>query len=62
MSLESRLEKLEAVQQAPRRQYTDMERAARYAYLLEKGGPDADRATAILAQAGDKQGHSHEQS
>jgi hypothetical protein len=61
MSLESRLEKLEAVQQAPRRQYTDMERAVRYVYLLEQGGPDADKVRAILAQSEAKQGISHEQ-
>lgn len=48
MSLESRLTKLETVQQAPRREYTDTERAVRAAYLLERGGPDADKLRALL--------------
>lgn len=47
-SIENRLARLETAQKAPSRQYTDAERAVRYAYLLEKGGPDADRARAIL--------------
>ena len=46
--IETRLAKLEAVQQAPRREYSDAERAVRYAYLLEQGGPDADNARALL--------------
>lgn len=47
-TIETRLAKLEAVQQAPRREYSDAERAVRYAYLLEQGGPDADKARALL--------------
>ena len=39
MSLESRLTKLETVQQAPRRQYSDAELAIRIDYCLEQGGP-----------------------
>jgi len=53
INLESRLTKLETIQQAPRRQYSDAERAMRYAYLLEKGGPDADKVRALLAKVGD---------
>ncbi len=49
-NLEARLAKLETVQQAPRLQYSDAERAVRYAYLLEKGGPDADKVRALLAK------------
>ncbi|HOE40608.1 MAG TPA: hypothetical protein PLB25_03080 [Rhodoferax sp.] len=47
-NLESRLTKLEAVQQTPRRQYTDTERAVRYAYLLAQGGPLADRLRSLV--------------
>ena len=52
-NLETRLAKLETIQQAPRRQYSDAERAMRYAYLLEKGGPDADKMRALLAKVED---------
>ena len=47
-TIETRLSRLETVQQAPRRQYTDTERAMRAAYLLERGGPDADKLRALL--------------
>ena len=53
INLESRLTKLETIQQAPRRQYSDAERAMRYAYLLAQGGPDADKMRALLAKVGD---------
>ena len=59
-NLESRLAKLESVQQAPRGEYTDAERAVRYAYLLAQGGPNADKVRAILAQSDANQGCSHE--
>lgn len=59
-NLETRLSKLEAVEQAPRGQYSDAERAVRYAHLLEQGGPDADKVRAILAQSDANQGCSHE--
>ncbi len=52
-NLETRLAKLEAVQQAPRREYTDAERAVRYDYLLAQGGPDADKVRALLEKVGD---------
>ncbi len=52
-NLETRLAKLETIQQAPRRQYSDAERAMRYDYLLEKGGPDADKMRALLAKVED---------
>jgi len=52
-TIETRLAKLETIQQAPRRQYTDAERAMRYAYLLAQGGPDADKVRALLAKVGD---------
>ena len=42
------------------RTLTDAERAVRYAYLLEQGGPDADKVRAILAQSDANQGCSHE--
>ena len=48
MSLESRLTKLETVQQAPRRQYSDAELAIRIDYCLEQGGPLADKVRALL--------------
>ena len=48
MNLEARLAKLETIQQAPRRQYSDAERAVKYVYLLEKGGPDADKVRALV--------------
>ena len=47
-NLEARLTKLETVQQAPRRNYTDAERAVRYTYLLAQGGPDADKVRALV--------------
>lgn len=54
-NLESRVEKLESVQVSPRREYTDAERAVRYGYLQEQGGPDADKARELLekVQGGD---------
>lgn len=52
-TIENRLAKLETIQQAPRRQYSDAERAMRYAYLLAQGGPDADKVRALLAKVGD---------
>ena len=52
-TIETRLAKLETAQQAPRRQYSDAERAMRYAYLLAQGGPDADKVRALLAKVGD---------
>jgi len=52
-TIETRLAKLETIQQAPRRQYTDAERAMRYAYLLAQGGPDADKLRALLEKVGD---------
>lgn len=60
-NLETRLSRLEVAQYAPRRQYTDMERAVRLVYLLETGGPTADRLLAMLAEADEKHGVSHEQ-
>jgi hypothetical protein len=56
MSIEARLAKLESVQQAPTREYSDAERAVRCAYLLAQGGPDADKVAALLAQVDEKQG------
>ena len=53
MSLESRLTKLETVQQAPRRQYSDAELAIRIDYCLEQGGPLADKVRALLEKVGD---------
>ena len=47
-NLGTRLTKLETVQQAPRRQYSDAERAVRCTYLLAQGGPDADKVRALL--------------
>ena len=47
-NLESRIAKLEAVQEASGREYSDMELAVRIAYLLETGGPDADKVRALL--------------
>lgn len=56
-ALESRLAKLEAIRQAPPRgQYTDMERAIRCAYLLEQGGPDADKLQKLLYRVPDESG------
>ena len=52
-SIETRLAKLETIQQAPRREYSDAERAVRYDYLLAQGGPDADKVRALLAKVGD---------
>ena len=49
-NLETRLEKLECAQaRATGRSYTDAERAVRLAWVLEKGGPTADRLLAMLA-------------
>jgi len=59
-TIETRLARLEVSKQAPTREYTDAERAVRYAYLLEQGGPDADKVRAILAQSDANQGCSHE--
>ena len=47
-NLGTRLAKLETVQQAPRRQYSDAERAVRCTYLLERGGPGAALVRALL--------------
>ena len=52
-TIETRLAKLETIQQAPRRQYSDAERAMRYAYLLAQGGSDADKLRALLEKVGD---------
>lgn len=59
MNLETRLAKLEAVQQTPHQAYTDTERAVRYAYILEKGGPDADKLRAMLENVDASQGNEH---
>ena len=58
-TIETRLAKLEAVQQAPRREYTDAERAVRCVYLLEQGGPDADKLRLLLANVDASQGDDH---
>lgn len=58
-NLESRLAKLEAVQETPHREYSDAERAVRCAYLLERGGPDADKLRALLANVDASQEHDH---
>jgi hypothetical protein len=47
-SIENRLARLETAQQAPRREYTDAERAVRYDYLQTQGGPAAEKARALL--------------
>jgi hypothetical protein len=47
-NLESRLGKLEQIQQAHRRVLSDAELAVRIDYLLEKGGPVADKVRALL--------------
>ena len=52
-SIETRLAKLETIQEAPRREYSDMERAIRCAYLLAQGGPAADKVRALLEKVGD---------
>ena len=57
-TIETRLAKLETIQEAPRREYSDMELAVRIAYLLETGGPDADKVRALLDKV---QGKKHEQ-
>jgi len=57
-NLETRLAKLETVEQTPRRQYSDMELAIRIDYLLATGGPDADKVRALLEKV---QGGDHEQ-
>lgn len=61
-TIETRLARLEIAKRAPTREYSDAERAVRYAYLLEQGGPDAAKVRAILAQADTKQECNHEQS
>ena len=56
-TIETRLSRLESVQQAPRRNYTDAERAVRYTYLLAQGGPNADKVRALLEKVpGDEHG------
>ncbi len=60
-TIETRLARLEVAKRAPTREYSDAERAVRYAYLLEQGGPDADKVRAILAQSAAKLGNNHEQ-
>ncbi len=47
-SIEIRLTRLETVQQAPRREYTDTERAVRYDYLQTQGGLASDKARELL--------------
>jgi hypothetical protein len=59
-TIETRLARLEIAKRAPTREYSDAERAVRYAYLLEQGGPDADKVRAILAQSDANRGCSHE--
>ena len=59
-TIETRLARLEISKRAPTREYSDAERAVRYAYLLEQGGPDADKVRAILAQSDVERGYSHE--
>ena len=61
MNLETRLAKLEAVQQAPTREYTDAERAVRLTHLIEKGDPRATKLLAKLANAKEL-GHEHDES
>ena len=52
-TIESRLTKLETVQQAHRRVLSDAELAVRIDYLLEKGGSAADKVRALLEKVGD---------
>lgn len=52
-TIETRLSRLETVQQAPRREYSDVELAVRIAYCLEQGGPLADKVRALLEKVGD---------
>lgn len=52
-NIASRLTKLEVVQQAPRRQYSDAELTVRIEYALEQGGPVADKVRALLEKVGD---------
>ena len=47
-TIETRLARLETIQQAPWRQYSDAERAVKYVYLLERGEPDADKVRALV--------------
>lgn len=56
MNLETRLAKLETVEQAPRREYTDAERAVRLKWAIAQGGPTAERLLAILANADERTG------
>lgn len=59
-NLETRLAKLETLQQAPRYQYTDAERAVRVVWLLDTNGPGADRIRELLARVpaiGDQHGN-----
>ena len=48
MNLETRLARLESAQQSPERAYTDAELAVRIAYILQDGGPNADKVRALL--------------
>ena len=60
MSIETRLAKLEAVQQAPRREYTDAERAVKAAWILSKNALGADLVRELLARVpatGDQHGN-----
>jgi hypothetical protein len=50
-NLESRLTKLEAVQNPPHREWTDMELAVRMAYCIETGGAMAEKLLALLADS-----------
>ena len=52
-NIQSRLGKLEQIQQAHRRVLSDAELAVRIDYLLEKGGPDAEKVRALLEKVGD---------
>ena len=47
-TIETRLARLESVQQSQERAYTDAEIAVRLVYILETGGPDADKVRALL--------------
>ena len=58
-TIETRLARLEIAKRAPTREYSDAERAVRYAYLLEQGGPDADKLRAVLANVNALQGNEH---
>ena len=52
-NIAARLTKLETIQQAPKRQYSDAELAVRIEYALEQGGPVADKVRALLEKVGD---------